>query len=279
MKFALRASSAGRFWTGFEAATYDISSGIAERPPATNYVMVMHASSPVTGTAKCEGPILYRIMRPGDIDIVPLGSAAAWRDDGPGRVLNVRLSPTLLRSTAEAMRHVNPDALSILPQLHLKDPILEHLGWALFTELEEGNQRDRLFADSIGTAIASRLLTRFSTARMVNAPSGLSRRQLQRVIDYINENLSENLSLAELAMVAGVSVSHFKALFRRTVGVPVHQYVIRQRIDFAVRSLSRHEARLSEVAQRAGFADQSHMTRCMRRTIGVTPAALVRQYR
>lgn len=279
MKFALRASSAGRFWTGFEAATYDITSGVAERAPAINYVMVMHASSPVPGTAKCEGPILYRIMRPGDIDIVPLGCAAAWRDDGPGRVLNVRLSPSLLRSTAEGMKYINPDAFHIVPQLHLKDPILEHLGWALFTELEEGNQRDRLFADSIGTALASRLLTRFATAQTISRAPGLSRRQLQRVIDYIAENLSDNLSLAELALVAGVSVSHFKALFRRSVGAPVHQYVIRQRVDFAVRLLSRQEARLSEVAQHAGFADQSHMTRCMRRTIGVTPAALMRQYR
>jgi AraC family transcriptional regulator len=279
MKFSLRASSNGRFWNGFEAATYDISPGFADRPPATNYVLVMHLSTPVSGTARCEGPTLFRLMRPGDIDIVPLGCAATWRDDAPGSVLNVRLSPTLIRSTAQTMNRVNPDALCISPQLHLKDRKLEHLGWALVAELEEGDPHDRLLADSIGTALAAHLLTRFSSARASNAPQGLSRRQLQSVIDYINENLSEDLSLAELAVVAGVSVSHFKALFRHSVGVPVHQYVIRQRIDFAMRLLARSDARLCEIAQQAGFADQSHMTRSMRRTIGITPAALLRQYR
>jgi AraC family transcriptional regulator len=278
MKFALRASSRGRFWSGFEAATYDISRGVAERPPATAYVIVMHLSAPVSGTCRCEGPLMDRVMGPGDIDIVPFGCAAAWRDDAPGSVLNVRLSPALVRSTAQAMQHVNPDAPYVLPRLHLKDTKLSHLGWAIVAELE-GGERDRLFADGVGSAMVAHLLTCYSTARPLNFPGRLSRRQLQGVIDYIEGNLAEDLSLAELAGVAGISVSHFKALFRQTVGVPVHQYVIRQRVDFAVKLLSRGEVRLCEIAQLAGFADQSHMTRCLRRTLGLTPAALVRQYR
>jgi hypothetical protein len=76
MRFSLRASSSGRFWNGFEAATCDISAGYQERPAATNFSIVMHLSSPVTGTARCEGPTVFRIMRPGDIDIVPFGCAA-----------------------------------------------------------------------------------------------------------------------------------------------------------------------------------------------------------
>jgi AraC family transcriptional regulator len=279
MKFSLRASSNGRFWTGFDAATYDVTRGIADRGPNAHYTIVMHVSAPVAGTARCDGSILHRIMRPGDIDLVPLGYAASWRDDAPGSVLNVKLSPSLVRSTAQAMDRVDLDALCIAPQLHVQDKRLEHLGWALVAELESGDQRDRLYAESIGSAIAAHLLRRYSSARPSIVPGRLSRRRLQDIVAYINENLCENLSLGELAAVAGVSLSHFKTLFKQTVGVPVHQYVIQRRVDLAVRLLSRAKLRLSEVAQQAGFADQSHMTRCIRRMTGLTPAAFVRLYR
>jgi AraC family transcriptional regulator len=279
MKFALRASSSGRFWNGFDAATYNFTRGIAERPPSPTYSIIMHLSAPVTGTCRCEGPTLHRIMGPGDIDIIPLGFAPAWRDDAQGTVLNIKLSPSFVRSTVQAMQYTSPGGPHLQPQLHLKDPILEHLGWALVAQLETGDQPDRLFAESVGSAIATHLLTRFSTLRPPTYTHGLTRRQLQSVIDYINENLTENLSLGELALIAARSVPHFKALFRQSMGVPVHQYVIRQRVNRAVNLLARGDLRLCEVAQQAGFADQSHMTRWMRRMIGVTPAVLLRQYR
>ena len=67
----------------------------------------------------------------------------------------------------------------------------------------------------------------------------------------------------ELAAIAGVSPSHFKTLFKQSVGMPVHQYVIRRRVEYAVEL-------------QAGFANQSHLARCMRATLGVTPGTLRR---
>jgi len=74
--------------------------------------------------------------------------------------------------------------------------------------------------------------------------------------------------------VAGVSPSHFKTLFKRSVGMPVHQYVIRTRVDYATELLQRGEGPLADIALQAGFANQSHLARCMRRIAGVTPGQL-----
>ena len=76
--------------------------------------------------------------------------------------------------------------------------------------------------------------------------------------------------------MAGVSVSHLKTLFRRSTGLPVHQYVLRRRVERARLLLERGELPLSQIALEAGFAHQSHMARCMRRLLGTTPAALRR---
>jgi AraC family transcriptional regulator len=102
---------------------------------------------------------------------------------------------------------------------------------------------------------------------------------LRTTVDFINSHLASDLSLADIAAVAGMSASHFKTLFKRSTGLPAHQYVMRQRVERAIGLISRGRLRLSAAALQAGFADQSHMARCMRRIMGVTPTDVVRNSR
>jgi len=93
-------------------------------------------------------------------------------------------------------------------------------------------------------------------------------------MDYVQEHFTRDLSLTELASVAGVSPSHLKTVFRRTTGLPVHQYIIRLRVEYAIRLTLETKLPLSEIAIMAGFANQSHMARHTRRIIGTSPGAL-----
>jgi AraC family transcriptional regulator len=274
MQFSTRASSDGRRWDGIEASIFDISPGVSERPPRSDYVIALHLSAAVEGTCRCDGATVKRTIKPGDIDFVPLGYAATWHDKGAGRIANVRLSPTLMRSTAAAMGY-HAVEIAFSARLSLNDPVLRHLTLAIAAELE-GGENGALFAESMGTAIATHLLRQYAHVVPLTGPRGLSRRQLSRILNYIEANLAWDPSLSDIAAVAGISASHLKALFKRSQGVPVHQYVIRRRVAYAARLLSRKGTRLCDVAQQAGFSDQSHMARCMRRIIGTTPAALLR---
>jgi AraC family transcriptional regulator len=237
----------------------------------------MHLSAPITATCHSDGPPVRNVIGPGTLDIVPLGYPVTWLDEGPARIISVGLHPSIMRSAAEEMR-VNLDTLHFSPQLHASDPILEHLSWAMVAELENRDHHDRLFAESIGNAMATHLLRRYAVLKLPRYEPSLSRKQLDAVVDYINTNIAADLSLSELACVAGVSASYFTVLFRRAIGISVHQYVMRCRVDHAMRLLSRGSVRLCEVAQEAGFTDQSHMARCMRRLTGTTPAAFARQF-
>ena len=168
---------------------------------------------------------------------------------------------------------VVPAGYSGAPQLALRDPHLEHILWALKAELE-GEPGERLDADSLGLALAARVLRRYACAVPRRIAGGLPKRRLELVKNYIREHIAQDLTLAELAAVAHVSPSHFKLLFKRSVGVPVHQYVIHCRVQYATELVVRGMLPLSDVALAAGFANQSHMARCMRRIIGLTPGAL-----
>jgi AraC family transcriptional regulator len=100
----------------------------------------------------------------------------------------------------------------------------------------------------------------------------LSRRKLRSVVEYILENLDGSPRLEQMAAVARLSPSHFARQFKATTGLAPHQYVIARRLERAQHLLkSDDEVGLAEVAARAGFADQSHLSFHFKRIVGVTP--------
>jgi AraC family transcriptional regulator len=134
----------------------------------------------------------------------------------------------------------------------------------------------RLFADSLASALAARLVA--LQARGGAVPPAKARAlpawRLRRVVDYIDAHLDQDLTLAELAAVAAFSPSHFKALFRQATGVPVHRFVLERRIERARVRLLEGRLSVTDVALETGFAHPSHMARWMRRLLGVSPSQL-----
>ncbi len=276
MVFRVRRSSAGRHWDGFDAILYEASAGLSEQQFVRHNVS-MQIGRPVLVTSRCNGETLRRLQVPGDVKIVPPGVSRVWETESATIKLSMYLSPALVLSTAEAMG-VDPDRVSIAPQLHVRDPRIEHIGWAVKAELESVEPLGRLYGDSLGIALTSHLLRAYAPTE---PPSDalLPRRRLTRVLDFVRANLASDLSLAELAKIAGVSPSHFKTLFKQTVGMPAHQYVIRRRVEYAAELLQAGDPALADVALAAGFSNQSHMARCMRRILGATPAGVRCKFR
>jgi AraC family transcriptional regulator len=183
----------------------------------------------------------------------------------------IHLKPALVRRAAEELG-LDPDRTPLRPQLSLRDQHIEHIAWALKAELDSDEPVSRLYVDSLGTALAAHLLRRYAPAVPRRVTRGLSQRQLKRVTDYIYDHLAQDLTLADVARVANLSSSHFKLLFKQSVGMPVHQSVIRCRVEFALILIEQGKLPLAEFALRAGFANQSHLARWVKRTTGRTPS-------
>jgi AraC family transcriptional regulator len=272
MVFRTRASSTNRHWNGFDAFLYEASAGYSEQQFVRHNVS-MQVGPPLLVTSRCNGETLRRLQVPGDIKIVPPGIPRIWETESPTIKLSMYLSPLLIHAAADAMA-VNLDRVSVAPQLHVRDPRIEHIGWAVKAELETPEPVGRLYGDGLGLALASHLLRAYAPSRGLRCDERFSRRRLQRVVEYINDHIAEELSLAQLARVVDMSPSHFRVVFKRSTGLPAHQYVIRSRVEFAAGLLARERSPLSDVALQAGFANQSHMARCMKRLMGVTPATI-----
>jgi AraC family transcriptional regulator len=99
-------------------------------------------------------------------------------------------------------------------------------------------------------------------------------RKLKAVLGYIEDNLGRDLALGEIAGVVGLSVSHFKTLFRKSLGMPTHQYLIRRRVERAAMQLRRGRMPIGQIALENGFCHQSHLALHTRRVLGLTPQEL-----
>ncbi len=272
MLFRVRTSSADRHWNGFDAILYDASAGSSEQQFVRHNVS-MQIGRPLLVTSRCNGQSMRRLQVPGDVKIVPPGVPRVWETESATTKLSMYLSQVLMRSAAEAMSF-NPDRIDIPPQLHVRDPRIEHIGWAIKAELESAEPLGRLYGESLGLALASHLLRAYLPARAPRSDVRLSQRRLQRVVNYIREHLAADLSLAQLAQLVDVSPSHFKVIFKQSLGLPVHQYVIRSRVEYATELITRGKMPLSDIALQAGFSNQSHLARSMKRLTGVTPNAV-----
>jgi AraC family transcriptional regulator len=245
--------------------------GVVELAALPDHLLKMHAGAPVHGFCSLGRRFHYRR---GDLDIFPAGSASVWEDEEASTSVYLRLPPALLRDAAQESG-LGSESADLEPRYQFRNTQIEHVAWALEAECRAGFPTGGLYIDSLGMALALQLLGGHHKQRAISR--GLSQRQLQRVTDYIDANLADDLSLMRLAEVAGFSVSHFRTLFRRSTRLPVHEYVIRRRVEHAHALLVRGNLPASQVAQEAGFAHQSHMARCMRRVLGVTPTAVVRE--
>jgi AraC family transcriptional regulator len=111
------------------------------------------------------------------------------------------------------------------------------------------------------------------TARREGEPAlrGLSHGQLERVTDYVEANLHEDLSVGELATTIYMSPSHFAHAFRVTTGFAPHRYVLERRIERAKSLLLGSRLSVAEIARRVGFTTHAHFSTMFRRMTGRTP--------
>jgi AraC family transcriptional regulator len=268
-----RVTSEGRGWNGVSATLFAVAGGSMEPFLLAQHSISMLVGSPLSTTATCDEASATRLQLPGCFDLFPAQSSVSCVDRGASVFFSVGLDHALVQNSAFELG-INPERINFRPQLTCRDPRMEHLLWALKLEIEADEPCGRLYAESVGVALASQMIRRWSSKFSKALSGGLPPRTLRRVLACVSDRLAENISLADIAGEAGLSPSHFARLFKRSVGVSVHHYVMRQRVQRAVELLTHTTDPLGEIALQCGFANQSHMTSALRRFVGVTPRAL-----
>ena len=197
------------------------------------------------------------MSNPGEMhDGAPLdGKARGWR--------MLYLDPALMASEAE-QELVGPVEI-VRPVA--RDPLLARRFAGLFARLT-AVQPDRLAVEENLLRSLMCLLRRHGMARPLS-----TRRSpcVAKAIQLLDSSPDAQVSLAELAVLSGVSRFQFLRCFSREVGITPHAYLVQRRVCLARRLLA-EGLTPAQAALQAGFADQSHMTRAFVRQIGITPS-------
>lgn len=247
-----------------------ITDGDLQERTAQRTSLMLQVSEPVVVEIGLAGRFRTCSLAPGDFCVAPQGSnvpAARWR--GERRIVVTELAPALLRSVADSL---NVPSFEIRPDQAIRDPRISHLLFALSEELLGGNTSGRAYVDSVAWALATRLLQGYAAVHPGRPHrGGMARAVLKRVMEFMEENLAEDLGLARLASISGLSEDHFARAFRESAGVPPHRYLLQRRLARAQELLASSELPIADIALQLGFADQSHLTNLFRRHVGSTP--------
>jgi len=121
----------------------------------------------------------------------------------------------------------------------------------------------------------SRLLTALILARFASADrrsvTPEYEESISDVVDFVNQNYWQPISLDELANSVGLSKFYFSRLFKAHMNISPYKYLMEQRIAAAKRLLETTDSKVSDVGIMVGFRDESHFNRAFKTAVGVTP--------
>ena len=157
----------------------------------------------------------------------------------------------------------------------LRDELIRQIGLSIVGEMAHQTATGRMFVETSSLMLAGRLAHNYADAHIIASSDEVTHRldnaRLRRVLNYIEEHLEGEITVAGLANLANLSTFHFTRMFAAATGVPPHRYVSRRKLENAKAMLATGKLPLSRIAFKSGFSSQANFNRAFRRATGVTP--------
>jgi len=272
-------SSVGAGWR-------DVQLHVHETGTVSDWAQIELTGQPVISVLMSGAVCVYRKhgkrelahhLQPGYCEVLPVGLAMKNRWTGCYINAHLHIASEALRRACTETFDADPDRMQLINRFPVTDDFLFHgIASALMRELSGAGDNGLLYVETLSQTLLMHLLRHHTSLTQldVRVCQHLPENALQRVRDYVGDNLACNISLAEMAAQVGLSPCHLTRLFKRETGQALHQFVIQQRVERARQMVLGGRVPLKDIALQVGFADQSHLTRHFRRVLGVTPHEL-----
>jgi AraC family transcriptional regulator len=276
MPAAVLQSSRDRRWHGLEIMVARLANESLDVGHLPTHTIAINVGRPFRLKGSVEGRRVDAPMTSGATKIVAAGPRSSWHWDrgGPIDMLHVSVSAAELRAHVDELE-IGPEP-EIVTRVGFEDLHLRRIGQAFAAELH-ATVGASLMSDALRTELLLRILAEHSslagTGTIQLPAQRLAMTTLRRLDDYVGTYLADDIGIADLAVLAGVSRFHFARMFKATTGMTPYRYVLERRIERADALLRQSSLSIGEVAAATGFADQSHLARHVKQRYGITPRA------
>ena len=283
---ALLASSAGRGWSTLSAQLR--SHGIGEAPTVVpqhvEVILVVAGNSDSLVRRTVVGFCQEAAPRTGAIWLSPSGVGKEIAITAPiPQTMHMHLTIELFDRLKDDFNLPTAPSRSIRHAAGISDGVINQVGRSILSELTAETSASRVYVETASLMLAARLMQKYcdSGACMPTELSahGLDQSRLRRVLDYISDNISEEITLKRLAAIAGYSAFHFSRKFALAMGISPGRYLSQRRLENAMAELTTGKLPLVEIALNAQFSSQASFTRAFHRATGTTPKEFRRRRR
>jgi AraC family transcriptional regulator len=270
-------SSSDLGWSALvaELRSYNRSEAPGPAAPQAKIAIVLRGSEG-TATYKIGGRWRSARTTPGLIWLKPTGGKYDEACIAPSQVLDLYLPTALFTQLSNDYNLPTVPDRSIRYEGGVQDEVINQIGRSVLSEMMSPTAAGRMLVETSSLLLAPRLVHSHLDSGPVRLPieprHPLDDRRLKRVLDYVEDHLSDDIAVADLASVACLSIFHFTRAFSSAIGVPPHRYVSQRRLERAKAMIAAGDTSIAEAAFVCRFSSQSSFTRAFRRATGMTPA-------
>lgn len=204
----------------------------------------------------------------------PAGCDTFSTSETGGTYLIFALEPKRFTDYAQDLLGERP--LSLRRLEHLRNPQVNAIARATrqFAQAQATMKVSggRLYFEALAGQFASHVvLTLGEQSNQLPQAAELNQQMLSQLREYVDANLAEDLSLAQLAMMVSMSVSRFRRAFKAKTGRSPYIWVMERRLGRAQQLLKQESDAIATIALDCGFSSQSHMTTVFSKRLGTTP--------
>jgi len=208
--------------------------------------------------------------------LMPKESESVWdiRDDLT--FVHLYCTDEHLRDVGEKVWDRSPAAFTLDEKTFSQDARITALYRQFLLDCDWQQNANQLTLSTASTLLMTHLVQHYSNVQwqlpVVNG--GLAPVALRNVLDYIEAHLAEALLLSDLAAQVALSEYHFARMFRQSMGVAPHQFVMQRRMVRANDLLLNSTLPLTDIALACGFSSASHFSNRFKAAKGLTPSQL-----
>jgi len=218
----------------------------------------------------CAPPGAIRVQRPGEQVKADLLTAFEQ--------VTIFIPTSTFRSILREQGRPDDVHLDLVDPLWRADAMVDATLRCALKALRNKSRAGYHYVNTLGRALAAHLLYQYSAGATSSATlENLAAPDIRRAVQFIEDNMDRNLSLAEMALAAGLSTDRFRRDFKNIHQQSPHQYLIQRRVNRACELIAANRRpKFADIALKCGFADQSHLSTTFRRVLGASPTSFVR---